>query len=329
MKTRHFTLLIAACTLFQLSFAQVGLVANYPFNGNANDAGINQLHGTIMGNPTLVADRLGNANSAFQFDGIDDHIDLGASALLKPTTGVTLALWAQHDNWSSITGWEALAGNTSSGGYELVVHGSASVFESEVNRNSAYGIANYPLSSLNSNWHHFALTYDTRYNVLYVDGIAVDTDDAFATYPIHYTYPGNHTLIGAEAGTVGTEGDYFSGKIDEVRFYDLAMSAPEILELYNNSVSADPSTEVSNALQLFPNPTADRLQIQWMSTMKMSGSISIIDLTGRTVLGPQAITVQPGLNEWPLDLSALAPGVYSCKLETSKERLSTKVLKLK
>lgn len=44
-----------------------GLVAYYPFTGNANDAA-GALNGTVSG-ATLTTDRFGNANSAYAFNG--------------------------------------------------------------------------------------------------------------------------------------------------------------------------------------------------------------------------------------------------------------------
>lgn len=50
-----------------------GLVAYYPFNGNANDESDNGNHGIVSG-AILTADWFGNANSAYSFDGVDDYI---------------------------------------------------------------------------------------------------------------------------------------------------------------------------------------------------------------------------------------------------------------
>jgi hypothetical protein len=45
-----------------------GLIAYYPFNGNANDESFNLNHG-IVHDATLCPDRFGNLNSAYHFDG--------------------------------------------------------------------------------------------------------------------------------------------------------------------------------------------------------------------------------------------------------------------
>ena len=51
-----------------------GLVAWYPFDGNASDMSGNGNHGTVNG-ATLGADRHGSAGKAYSFDGVDDWID--------------------------------------------------------------------------------------------------------------------------------------------------------------------------------------------------------------------------------------------------------------
>ena len=52
-----------------------GLVAAYEFTGNANDVSGNGNNGVVNG-ATLTADRFGNPNSAYSFDGVDDRIVL-------------------------------------------------------------------------------------------------------------------------------------------------------------------------------------------------------------------------------------------------------------
>ena len=72
-----------------------GLIAYYPFNGNANDESGNGLDGTVNG-ASLTLDRHGNANSAFDFDGEDDWID--ATAHLMPISGAA-PRWGTAVEW--------------------------------------------------------------------------------------------------------------------------------------------------------------------------------------------------------------------------------------
>ena len=57
------------------SSLQSGLVAWYPFDGNASDMSGNGNHGTVNG-ATLGTDRHGQANRAYSFDGVDDYIEV-------------------------------------------------------------------------------------------------------------------------------------------------------------------------------------------------------------------------------------------------------------
>ena len=50
-----------------------GLVAYYPFEGNADDMSALENHGTVYG-ATLVNDRFGNPDGAYSFDGDGDYI---------------------------------------------------------------------------------------------------------------------------------------------------------------------------------------------------------------------------------------------------------------
>jgi gliding motility-associated-like protein len=81
----------ALCLLLLFSnslFAQVnlnqGLVAYYPFNGNVNDQSGNN-NNPIFNNATLTADRFGNGNSAYSFNGIDNYIRIPNAPSLNPS----------------------------------------------------------------------------------------------------------------------------------------------------------------------------------------------------------------------------------------------------
>src|SRR5580698_7485703 len=62
-----------------------GLIAYYPFNGNANDASGNKLNGSVVGGVTFTNDASGKANSAVTFDGSTGYIIIpDNSGILQP-----------------------------------------------------------------------------------------------------------------------------------------------------------------------------------------------------------------------------------------------------
>ena len=84
------TLLWCSSYLFAQVDLQNGLIASYPFNGNACDESGNGYNGTVSG-ATLTTDRFGNANSAYSFDGISSYIQFSADGL--PTQNRTVSFW--------------------------------------------------------------------------------------------------------------------------------------------------------------------------------------------------------------------------------------------
>jgi hypothetical protein len=80
-----------------------GLVAYYPFNGDANDYSVFHNHGQLQGykngGPQLTDGFLGEKNSAYLFDGIDDFIRINNSSQLNPSSQLTISLWARIDGF--------------------------------------------------------------------------------------------------------------------------------------------------------------------------------------------------------------------------------------
>jgi hypothetical protein len=83
-----------------------GLVLHIPCNGNATDISGNNNHGTV-GGATLVADRKGNANSAYQFGGFNNpnYIKVNNSTSLQIGNAFTMSVWVKINNSSAMDGW--------------------------------------------------------------------------------------------------------------------------------------------------------------------------------------------------------------------------------
>jgi len=81
------------------TFAQIptdSLVAYYPFNGNANDESGNGNNGIVNG-ATLTADRFGNANSAYSFDGVSNYIEVADNSTLNfGTNDFSISMWLKY-----------------------------------------------------------------------------------------------------------------------------------------------------------------------------------------------------------------------------------------
>ena len=80
-----------------------GLIAYYPFNGNANDMSGNGNNGSVAG-ATLSEDRFGNPDSAYYFDG-NDYINIGQLPQLQGAQGITVSCWVRRTSSNRYDGF--------------------------------------------------------------------------------------------------------------------------------------------------------------------------------------------------------------------------------
>ncbi len=234
-----FFFMLSSITYAQNFDINDGLVAYYPFNGNANDESKNNNHGKVYG-AELTADRFGNKNHAYYFDGISDWIEIKSHPSIEPTDQLTIVAWFKpqsvktewnmvitkryHDRspWHSYGIWSASRrGNKWSGGIRTL-NGGCSVVQKEVPKLGK--------------WTQFICTYDGKKMKLYVDGVLNSASDC--NYTLGYS---NMPLrIGTDTNRPGNK---FHGIVDDIRIYNRALSECEI-ELLNRKNSKKHPKEV-------------------------------------------------------------------------------------
>ena len=208
-----------------------GLVAYYPFNGNANDESGNGYNGT----PTSVtygADRNGQTNKAAQFDGNFSTIPIhGLSG--GNFFPVTLSVWINGlqtygSDYGIITKYSVSAAN----GFGVFAHGDFIQSWYFGSQGSVYGGNGgfQGLNTLDGKWHQIVLTYDLTGGVFYVDGVAVDSL-TWTGNPSASTSP-MPVIIGEYRSPDGSDSRKFLGRLDDVRIYNRALSSSEVAQLY-------------------------------------------------------------------------------------------------
>jgi hypothetical protein len=113
------------CTL-SAQIPSDGLVAWYPFNGNANDESGNGNHGVVNG-ATLTSDRFGNAQRAFSLASNPNYISFpsGESSSLNITANFSTSVWIKTSVVSSNGGLISFGDNvtSSASGYLTCING--------------------------------------------------------------------------------------------------------------------------------------------------------------------------------------------------------------
>jgi len=215
-----------------------GLVAWYPFDGNASDMSGNGNHGTVNG-ATLGTDRFGEENKAYSFDGDNDYISVSHNPNLNLTGEFSISLWINVESFDGVAGgqyhdftWVALLSKGQWGS-----NGTWSLLFSTHPDEAKLGFYGEPeayysdLFSLNlNNWKKLTLIQNTESEMSHFIG------DRRLGYPVENNgvsaslNSSDNLSIGF--GNHSTHPYYFSGLIDDIRIYDRALSEDEIELLY-------------------------------------------------------------------------------------------------
>ncbi|MDD5228010.1 MAG: LamG domain-containing protein [Methylococcales bacterium] len=204
-----------------------GLVAYYPFNGNANDESGYNNNGQISG-AVLSPDRSGVQNKAYYFGGASQKISVPDSLLLNFGTGdFSISSWiksSQQGIWKRIV--TKRSNPTNSYWYSLALVDNKALFET--------GDGNL-ISSKEINdgkWHLVTIARDSGNSEfqMYIDGV-IDTSmiDTGQNLNTAVNTPLEIGVWSSESYDSGT----FTGSIDEIRIYNRALNASEIKDLYN------------------------------------------------------------------------------------------------
>jgi glucose/arabinose dehydrogenase/chitodextrinase len=199
--------------------AATGLVAAYSFNEGTGtsvaDASGNGNTGTINGATWVVAGKYG---AALSFDGTNDLVVINHSSSLSFSTGMTLEAWvlptAAQSGWRTLIQKEVDAFFLhASGGGAALQPTAGGTFNGSVDYFA-------PTALAVNTWSHVALTWNGSTMRLYINGVEAANHARGG--------PMQTTTAPLRIGGNSPYGEFFLGRIDEVRVYNRALSAAEI-----------------------------------------------------------------------------------------------------
>lgn len=198
-----------------------GLLAYYPFNGDARDRSGNIRHGTLFGT-TPAFDRFDNPRGALFLDGQDDYIELGGwfryehfsiSLWLKPGQSQTSYANIIDNNHLINVNWVVQLRSSRQDSYLFGV--GMTVSEDQ----KVY----FDLKP--SVWQHLVIIRAEGVLKVYVDGKLKGQRKVMGK--VQY----NDTPF-LRIGCWGGVGRYWNGFIDDMRIYERELSLDEIAQLY-------------------------------------------------------------------------------------------------
>ena len=231
-----------------------GLVAAYSFDaGSGTTAADSSGKGNTgtLANATWTAS--GKFGSALTFNGTSSQVNIPDNTTLDLTNGMTLSAWVYPT--SAASGWRTviLKENTSDLVYSL--YGSSDISFPQGMRvaggltKSASGTVAPPPNT----WTYLAVTYDGANLRMYVNGaltstVAATGNMANSTLPLR---------IGGNA----IWGEYFTGRIDEVRIFNRALPAAEVTTMMNTPVAGSANLQPTQSSSITVDSAARRVWV--------------------------------------------------------------------
>ncbi|MFT6715843.1 MAG: hypothetical protein ACJA0Q_000472 [Saprospiraceae bacterium] len=293
-------------TLLLLSFLLVTnivfgkkYIAKFEFNGNAKDHSgkIN----TVVHGATLTSDRHGQKNKAYQFDGINDFIEI-PKGLLNIKDGHSFSVemyvlmeknsgtWTDDENQTHayLGGYLFSLYGAPSGSKELLLMWHNNNTFSTSHRTEYIDYTHFqkvstPSDNLYGSYHHIVLVRNGKKQKmsLFVDGelvssVKVDPAKKIEDYP---AFIGSHNLL--FTNSQGKKSVYnslfFKGKMDYFRIHNRALSERRIKKMYRRETRTPYKHEYKNrneckahkgrtdkinaSINVYPNPSRGNFKI--------------------------------------------------------------------
>jgi hypothetical protein len=216
--------------------ASANLVAHWKLDdgsgSTAQDSSGNGYHGKLFGNPQWIT---GHSGGGLAFDGNGDYVELPISPLLSSLTNSTFATWVDFSNQGG--SWQRI--------FDFGIDTTYNMFLTP--RTDTAGPMRFAITitsyndedqttaprTLPSGWHHVAVTLDANNNThsLYLDGelVAQNTNARYTPSSLGVT---TQNWLGRSQYTADA---YFNGSLDDFRIYNRALTADQVMDLYNGN----------------------------------------------------------------------------------------------
>jgi len=173
--------------------------------------------GTISNATRTTAGRIG---SALTFNGTNSWVTVADAPSLDLTTAMTIEAWVFPTG--NLTNWRNVIGKERPGGVAYYLYSRANNGRPAggiVTGNSErtlFGTAAIPVNA----WTHLATTYDGTILRMYVNGVQVATRAQTGTIAV--------SASPLRLGGNSPFGEFFAGRLDEVRIYNRVLTAQQI-----------------------------------------------------------------------------------------------------
>ena len=273
-----------------------GLVGYWPFKGNANDATTNGNNGFVNG-ATLTADKNGNSNSAYSFNGTSNNIGLAQpflggvqvnsftfytrfKSIGSPANGSAYNIWGKTFFWGEVN-------------FGIAPDNTIYIIWANSNGGNTYTHVQTNTSITPNTWVDALITFENSQVKIYFNGVLQATTDYYGTNSLaNFAQDANSSKIGSRISS-GQTGGYFNGIIDDMSVWNRALTQQEITNLYNSCTTAAPTVAANQTFctaARVANLTATGTDVKWYASANESiALLPSTTLTSGTYYATQTI----------------------------------------
>jgi hypothetical protein len=200
---------------------------SYSGSGNTSYGLVGGIGGTLVNGVGF-----GSTNGGyFIFDGSNDYIRIEMVPALRPTSQITVELWANLTNASVNQHFIALQYNGLTDNSYVMYY--IPPFVRTIIGNGTQNMISYSASLTAGSWYYLVQTYDGSNQRLYINGTFAASNPC--TGNILYNLSNDNLLIGSDYYTGFSQGlnAFLNGKLSSAKIYNRALTAKEIKQNYN------------------------------------------------------------------------------------------------
>ncbi|MGB1039439.1 MAG: LamG-like jellyroll fold domain-containing protein [Flavobacteriales bacterium] len=289
-----------------------GLVACFPFNGNANDVSGNGNNGIVSG-ATLAADRNSMPNSAYLFDGTNDFISVANPVI--SSSEMSISFWSKTNSFNSHVSF-MLTPDIGSDRFSISINynhrGDTAVFWDFGNISGSGRLFDFPLPSLDRTWEHYTFISSKSKDSMFIyrNGLL------FKAKQFSDTISDTNRIL--KIGS-GDNANFFNGLIDDVKIYNRVLNSAEIRQLSKgatcSSVLAIPDLNRPKfRISFSPNPFHTQTILTNYTKSNTSLCFKLYSTSGKLV--KEVMNIKNG--QTVISREGLSNGIYFYKITDSE-----------
>lgn len=262
--TRFFSYVLFNILLIT-EYSWAGLIMGYSFdNSTVSGNTVVDVSGTYTGTftPNVLSGQPGQFGQSFYFDGTNNASEVKIPYTTAPKFGnnFTFSVWMKYAAADAGRASYLLHRGTLVSDQNSIIFGFAGAGIAEIFGPQRTGADPRPVSGISSIqpdvWNHVAYTYDGATLRNYLNG--VQTSSSAIVFDLTAT---GDMYLGSSGNGFNAVSNNFRGYLDDVGFWDEALSSAEIASIYSSPVAAvpEPASIASWALICLSSITFKRL----------------------------------------------------------------------